>query len=359
VVTLVASITAVDFLTRVKMETVTSSPRPRLLGWRARLCLAAGLCALYPLATAGTAAADDVVPTLPPLAQSATTDQGSAANGVVTQSGADNLVISIRIDSPGNDGPISQSNLATGAVGAGNGSNTSQAGAAQPGGSQQAGTGQEAGATGQVSQSQPKNVVISVRVNSPGNNGPIAQTNIAGVGVDAINGSATDQTGGKAAGETPRTAVPRARPLRHGAAPAEAARGTKTAAEARSSQPTPRRSAPASHPAVGQAEKSLGRPVSGAAAAQTAGFPAAAARASVKGHAPRHAAQAGALRRAAATVLGPVERVRLPAVTPPAGQRAEGAGLLTLSAVALLGALLVWLVSTRLGPLRSTRGRRA
>jgi hypothetical protein len=342
------------------METATSLPHPRLLGWRARLCLAAALCALYPLATAGTAAADDLVPTLPPLAQSATTDQGSAANGVVTQSGADNLVISIRIDSPGNDGPISQSNLATGAVGAGNGSDTSQAGAGQPGGSQQAATGQEAGATGQVSQSQPKNVVISVRVNSPGNNGPIAQTNIAGVGVDANNGSATDQTGGKPAGETPRQAVPRAHALRHGAAPAEAARGTKTAAEARTSQPTPRRSAPAPHTAVGQAEKSLGRPVSGAAAAQTAGFPAAAARASDKEPpALRHAAQAGALRRAAATVLGPVERVRLPAVTPPAGQRAEGAGLLTLTAVALLGALLVWFVSSWVGPLRTARGRRA
>jgi hypothetical protein len=356
---MVASITASQSLTaRVKTVNPTFSPYPCRLGWRARLCLAAGLCALYPLAVAGPAAADDLIVPIEAPAQAATTDQSAAANGVATQDSPTNLVISVRIDSPGNDGAVSQSNVAVVTVGAGNGSETSQAGAGELGGGQQASTGQDATATGEGTQSHPINIIVSVRINSPGNDGPISQTNLVGVGVGANNGSSTSQTGATPAGNTPRVAVPRAHALRPGAAPAEAAQG-KTAANDRSRQPAPRRSAPASRPADKTAEKSLGRPVSGAAAAHTAGLPAAAARAhDTKPIGKRHSEHAGGLQRAK-SVLARVAHAPLPAVSPPAGQRAAGAGLLTLTVLALLGALLLWLSSTWIGPVRTAWGRRS
>ena len=342
------------------MKTVhpTTSPHLRRLGWRARLCLAAGICALYPLAVAGTAAADDLVTPIEIPAQTATTDQSVAANGVATQDSPTNMVISVRIDSPGNNGAISQSNVAVVSVGAGNGSDTSQAGADELGGAQQASTGQDAAATGEGTQSHPVNIVVSIRINSPGNDGPISQTNVVGVGVGANNGSSTSQTGAMPAGKTPRVAVPRAHALRPGAAPAEAARG-KTAASDRSRQPAPRRSAPASRTAANTAEKSLGRPVSGAAAAHTAGLPAAAARAPVTKPLEKwHSEHGGGLQRAATSVLARVAHAPLPAVSPPAGQRAAGAGLLTITVIELLGALLIWLSSTWIGPVRAAWGRR-
>jgi hypothetical protein len=342
----------------VKTVHPTSWPHLRHLGWRARFGLAAGLCALYPLAVAGTAAADDLVTPIEIPAQTATTDQSAAANGVATQDSPTNMVISVRIDSPGNNGAISQSNVAVVGVGAGNGSDTSQAGADELGGAQQASTGQDAAAMGEGTQSHPVNIVVSIRINSPGNDGPISQTNVVGVGVGANNGSSTSQTGAMPAGNTPRVAVPRAHALRPGAAPAEAAQG-KTAANDRSRQPAPRRSAPASRPADTTAEKSLGRPVSGAAAAHTAGFPAAAARApDTKPIGKRHSEHAGGLQRAT-SVLARVAHAPLPAVSPPAGQRAAGAGLLTVTVIALLGALLLWLSSTWIGPVRTVWGRRS
>ena len=317
------------------------------------------ICALYPLAAAGTAAADDLVTPVEISAQTATTDQSAAANGVATQDTPTNMVISVRIDSPGNNGAISQSNVAVVSVGAGNGSDTSQAGADKLGGAQQASTGQDAAATGEGTQSHPVNIVVSVRINSPGNDGPVSQTNIVGVGVGANNGSSTSQTGAMPAGKTPRVAVPRAHPLRPGAAPAEAAQG-KAAANDRTRHPAPRRSAPASRPAGNTAEQSLGRPVSGAAAAHTAGFPAAAARAPVTEPLEKRPSEhAGGLQRAATSVLAHVAHAPLPAVSPPAGQRAAGAGLLTFTVIALLGALLLWLVSSRIGPVRVALGRRA
>ena len=317
------------------------------------------ICALYPLAAAGTAAADDLVTPVEIPAQTATTDQSAAANGVATQDTPTNMVISVRIDSPGNNGAISQSNVAVVSVGAGNGSDTSQAGADKLGGAQQASTGQDAAATGEGTQSHPVNIVVSVRINSPGNDGPVSQTNIVGVGVGANNGSSTSQTGAMPAGKTPRVAVPRAHALRPRAAPAEAAQG-KAAANDRTRHPAPRRSAPTSRPAGNTAGKSLGRPVSGAAAAHTAGFPAAAARAPVTEPLEKRPSEhARGLQRAATSVLAHVAHAPLPAVSPPAGQRAAGAGLLTLTVIALLGALLLWLVSSRTGPIRVALGRRA
>src|SRR5262245_31739581 len=131
------------------MVNVTPSPAPRRLGWRARLGLTAALCGLYPLVLAGTAAADDLgTAVADAVGQTAATAQGAVANGVATQTEPTNMVISIRINSPGNNGPISQSNVTVVGVGAGNGSDTSQSAGADPAADQQASTGQEAAATG-------------------------------------------------------------------------------------------------------------------------------------------------------------------------------------------------------------------
>jgi hypothetical protein len=341
------------------MTTATISLDQRRRGRRARLWVITGLCALYPLCMAGNAAADDAVAAPDGSGQSAATQQGAAANGVATQSGPINVVVSVRVDSPGNSGPISQSNVAVVNVGAGNDSATSQSGADELNGGQQAVTGQEAVASGDGAQSQPTNLVVSIRINSPGNDGPVSQTNLVAVGVSAGNASLTTQIGGSAGPDrAPRTALPMAHSLRHGAAPAEAA-DTSTVTHDR--RPAPRRSAPAPHSAEGQAVKSLGRPVSGAAAAQSAGFPAAAARASdSKPLASRLVESASSLQNAATSVLGRV--ARLPSTPPEAVQRAGRPDLLTLTAIALLAGLLVWASSTWLGglarPVRTAWGLR-
>jgi hypothetical protein len=329
-----------------------------------RFALTAALCALYPLVLAGTAAADDLgTAVADAMSQTSTTEQGAVGNGVATQTEPTNMVISIRINSPGNNGPISQSNVTVVGVGANNGSDTSQAAAGDPADGQQASTGQDAAATGTGTQSQPKNVVISVRINSPGNDGPISQSNLVGVGAGAGNAALTSQTDGSAAESAPRTAISGKHPLRRGAAPAEAAHG-KTVAGASSHRPAPRRGAPAPQPAENSAVKSLGRPDSGAAAAQTAGLPAAVARAPqhAKVVPPRPAAQvpnpSAAAGLAPAGILRHVQDV-LPAVSAPAGQRAERAGVLALTLIALLGALLVGLTSASAAPIRAAWGRRA
>ena len=45
---------------------------------------------------------------------------------------------------------------------------------------EEASTAQAAGAAATTTQQQPRNLVISIRINSPGNDGPISQTNVAG-----------------------------------------------------------------------------------------------------------------------------------------------------------------------------------
>jgi hypothetical protein len=312
----------------------------------------------YLLVVAGNALADN--PGLPEVGQQvAETGQDAAANGVATQTEPVNIIISVRIDSPGNDGAISQSNVTVGGVEAGNESGTTQTGGdGQPGAGQQAATGQDAAASGDATQSHPTNIVVSIRINSPGNDGPVSQTNVVVVGVSADNASLTTQTGPAGGENTPKTAVPRPQGLRHRAAPAEVA-DSSTAKRGR--QSAPRRGARVPARAGGHAAKSLGRPVSGAAAAQPAGFPAAAARASeAKLGGNRHAGTAGAVPRAAASLLRHLGSA-LPAPSP-AGQSADASGPVPLTAIALLGALLVWASSTWLGgssrQIRAAWGRR-
>ena len=159
---------------------------------------AAALAAiLYGLALAHDARAgtpqDDVVaagvvpadptPQGNPPAQMIANDQIAGAEASATQQQPTNIVITIRIDSPGDDGPISQTNIA---IAGATGSNTTSAG-------QDASTDQQAVGSTDVTQDGAGNLVVTVRINSPGNNGPVSQTNAALGSSNAENTSGTTQ----------------------------------------------------------------------------------------------------------------------------------------------------------------------
>ncbi len=206
------------------------------------LLVSFALALLYPLVATGNARADDSNPgavsavngTLQaaddvtgagdvsvaageqPSSQQASTDQAADAAAAAMQQQPRNLVISIRINNPGNDGPISQTNVAGSVAGASNDGSTGQGGAPgrqQP--SQQAATtDQAAAASASATQEQPQNIVILIRINSPGDNGPIDQSNTTVAVSNAGNVSATSQggTGSGAADETTTGASPDPRP---------------------------------------------------------------------------------------------------------------------------------------------------
>src|SRR6266498_4165979 len=129
-------------------------------------------------------------PALADAVQQASTEQGAAATAAATQQRPKNVVISIRINSPGNNGAITQNNGVV-AIGAGTndastnqGATTGAAGDGQGGSAQDAATNQAANAAALAQQEQAENIVISIRINSPGDDGPIDQTNLA-VGIAA------------------------------------------------------------------------------------------------------------------------------------------------------------------------------
>ena len=182
---------------------------------------------LYQLVATGSARADDQNPAASPAVDTAlqavdepvaagsslqaSTDQAATATAAATQQQPRNLVVSIRIDSPGNDGPISQRNDAGSVAGASNDGSTGQGGAAGGQASQQqATTDQAATATATATQDQPQNIIIVIRINSPGDNGAIEQTNTTVAVSNAGNVSVTRQggSGNGGAGETAPGASP-------------------------------------------------------------------------------------------------------------------------------------------------------
>jgi hypothetical protein len=122
--------------------------------------------------------------------QQVVNDQTAGADSSATQDQPVNLVISIRIDSPGDDGPISQANVVVAGANGANGASTEQ-GSGSSG--QNASTDQQAAANTTVSQDNAGNYVVVVRINSPGNNGPVSQTNAAAATSNAQNTSSTSQ----------------------------------------------------------------------------------------------------------------------------------------------------------------------
>jgi multisubunit Na+/H+ antiporter MnhC subunit len=212
-------------------------------------------------------------------------DQEAAAETSVTQQQPTNVVISIRIDSPGDNGPVSQTNIAVGSANGTNDASTGQAGASGDAG-QDASTNQQAGANTTVTQDQAGNLVVTVRINSPGNNGPVSQTNAA---VGNSNAKNTSETSQGAQGPAP---VSRKAPRK------KAAGGTSSHA---SHAPAPRQNlAAATAPATAS-------PVAPAPARHGADAKAPGA---VRAH-PRHATSAGAAHsgRAAASAGSSADRL--------------------------------------------------
>ena len=150
------------------------------------------------LAAAAAAAADPGP--IQVSGQSATTSQQAAAASSATQVDPSNKNISIRVLSPGNDGPVTQSNSVGSSAAAGNQSSTGQSANQAASGSgiqssqQEAGTDQVAAALSAAAQFDPSNKNVGIRVLSPGGDGSVTQSNNAGSRADAGNASSTTQS---------------------------------------------------------------------------------------------------------------------------------------------------------------------
>ena len=192
------------------------------------VCVYAGLGATA--AHAGIAEPPEQIPapTAEPVAladsEVASTDQSASPAASATQEQPTNVVVSVRINSPGDDGQISQRNVVVGVSDAANDASTTQGGTSSEGAggsaNQDASTNQQAGSTATATQQQPTNVVVIVRINSPGDNGSISQGNVDVAGASAGNQSATAQggSGGTAgASSTPVAPPKRQQPARNSA----------------------------------------------------------------------------------------------------------------------------------------------
>jgi hypothetical protein len=152
------------------------------------------------LVAVATAAADSTPPgPIQVSGQSASTDQTAAAASSATQVNPSNTNISIRVLSPGSDGPVTQSNTAASSASADNSASTSQDADQSASGSgiqtsqQSSSTDQLAAALSAAKQVDPSNTNTSIRVLSPGSNGAVTQSNTAASSADASNSADTSQ----------------------------------------------------------------------------------------------------------------------------------------------------------------------
>lgn len=136
--------------------------------------------------------------------QSAPVQQDANARATSTQVAPTNVNVVIRIDSPGNDGPVTQTNSSQASAIAGNtsslsqGSTQAQNGAGSQGGqsqssSQSAPASQDAHARASSIQTDPLNANIVVRNKSPGDGGAVTQANTVGSTAGAVNSSVVNQ----------------------------------------------------------------------------------------------------------------------------------------------------------------------
>jgi hypothetical protein len=142
----------------------------------------------------------------------------AAADAAAAQLGAANLDLSVRIDSPGDNGAVTQTIAA-------------QADAA-PTAAQAADTAQATSAQAGTTQVAPTNVAVSVRIASPGTDGPVTQTSTA----DAAAQTAAPDTAPAAGGTAP--------------APSAASAEAPVAQAATPTQPIPATTGGASVPSV-------------------------------------------------------------------------------------------------------------
>ena len=127
----------------------------------------------------------------------------AGADAAAAQLGAANLDVSVRIDSPGDNGAVAQTIAA-------------QADAAQTA-AQAADSAQDASAQAGTTQAAPTNVAVSVRIGSPGTDGPVTQTSTADA---AAQTAASDTAPATATAPAPSDASTEA-PLSQAAAPTE------------------------------------------------------------------------------------------------------------------------------------------
>ena len=134
------------------------------------------------------------------VGQEADSSQAAGALSYASQSGASNENISVRVQSPGNDGNVSQSNTAASGAAATNANATGQsADQTSAGGSGTQAIGQEANseqaalAGSSAEQTGAKNTNISVRVQSPGDDGDVEQSNTVASAATAGNLNLTKQ----------------------------------------------------------------------------------------------------------------------------------------------------------------------
>jgi hypothetical protein len=139
------------------------------------------------------------------IGQAADNDQEAGALAGTVQEKPSNENISVRVLSPGNDGPVTQSNEASSDATAANLNGTEQSAEqdqAGSGGSQVIGQAaeneQKAGALAATIQEKPSNTNVNVRVLSPGSNGPVTQSNTASSDATAVNKNGTKQTADQA-----------------------------------------------------------------------------------------------------------------------------------------------------------------
>ena len=140
------------------------------------------------------------------IGQAAESDQTAGALAATVQEKPSNTNVSIRVLSPGNGGPVTQSNEASSDATAVNLNGTKQtADQDQTGGAccksggtqvigQAADNDQKAGALAATVQEKPSNTNVGIRVLSPGNDGPVSQSNTASSSATAANLNATHQS---------------------------------------------------------------------------------------------------------------------------------------------------------------------
>ena len=134
------------------------------------------------------------------IGQSAENEQSAEALAATVQEKPSNTNVSVRVLSPGDNGSVRQSNEASSDASAGNLNVTEQTATQdQAGGSgsqtigQAADSEQSAKAAAATIQEKPSNTNVSVRVLSPGDNGPVTQSNKASSDASAGNLNATKQ----------------------------------------------------------------------------------------------------------------------------------------------------------------------
>ena len=165
-----------------------------------RRYLASVLGAMALLLAAGAATAAAASPGVQVAGQSANSEQQATSASGATQIDPSNTNISVRVLSPGNDGPVTQSNTATSDASSTNSNSTTQDAdqAQSAGGIQSAqqltGNAQDAGALSNAYQSGATNNNIGVRVLSPGNDGAVTQSNDASSTAQSTNTNTTNQS---------------------------------------------------------------------------------------------------------------------------------------------------------------------